>query len=295
MLKISKQLTQSIRTFSIQCGHVSDRIVLRDGNTIPLFGLGCYKLNKELTETSVLSALNYGYRLIDTAEAYANESFVGSAIQKCGIPRKDIYVITKLSSENGYKESKETCLKSLKILNLDYIDLYLIHSPTQGKVIETWKAFIELQNDGLVKSIGVSNFNIHQLEPLRQHGFPMPVVNQIEHHPWYQQTKLMEYCKDVGIVVMGYCPLARTKYFENESVIHNTANTYHKTVCQILLRWSLQKNIVTIPKSSQQRRIIENADIYDFSLSDEEMQEISKLNSNRTVSTVTALSDPWLG
>lgn len=294
MLKVTTIFNTSLRYIASQ-SKISNAILLHDGYTIPLFGLGCYKLKKELTESAVLSALTSGYRLLDTAEAYGNEACVGSAIKKSGIPRKDLYVVTKLSTKNGSREAQKKCLESLQLLGLDYIDLYLIHSPSNGFVLETWEAFLKLQQDGYVKSVGVSNFNIHHLEPMKQHGFPSPVVNQIEHHPWYQQTELVNYCRENNITVMGYCPLARSVSFDFVPLIKEIAKKYSKSERQVLLRWSIQKNVITIPKSSIHERIVQNIDIYDFDLTEQEMHEITNLNENRRIAGVTALCEPWLG
>lgn len=270
--------------------------ILNDGNKIPMFGLGCYKIDRNNTCKSVMSAVRCGYRLFDTAESYENEIFVGEALKKSGVNRDNIFLVTKLSKQHGYENAFNTCMKSLKNLQVDHIDLYLIHSPSNGKILETWSAFQELQKQGHVRSIGVSNFNIHHLEGIKNSGAALPSVNQIEHHPWNQPEQLIQYCKQNNVSIMGYCPLARMKLLNDQNTLLPRLSKHHnKTHSQILLRWSIQKGVITIPKSSIAEHIEENFEIFDFELSKEDMGLIDKLNSQHQVASINAIYEPWTG
>jgi len=273
-------------------------VKLRSGNNIPLFGLGCYKLLAEETSISVTTALDCGYRLIDTAEQYGNESSIGAALQRSNVKRSDIYISTKVSYENGCNKAKQSCYKSLKALGVDYIDLYLIHSPVYGKVLETWEALIELRDKGCVKDIGVSNFNVQHLKPFLRHKLELPSVNQIEFHPWNMQNEVLTFCRNNNIHIMGYCPLARMVKLKANTTplcVKELMLKYNKTATQIILRWCVQQTVTTIPKSSNPLHIKENCDIFDFSLTLHEIAALDKLNENFRVASVTAMSEPWFG
>lgn len=283
---------------SISTKHIATRSILKDGNAMPQFGFGCYKLADNMTKSSVSTALKHGYRLIDTAQQYGNEKFVGQALRESKLQREDFFVVTKLSYFNGYAEAMKSCMESLKLLQIDYIDLYLIHSPSTGKVIETWEAFTTLQKQGYIRSIGVSNFHKHHLKPLLDNDLPAPVVNQIEYHPWNQQKDLLKYCRQHDMNIMGYCPLARMQLFTTEHWnprIDVICQKYEKTRTQVILRWSLQNGVITIPKSSSEARIIENGSIFDFELDTAEMEFISDLDKGIQIASVSAKTDPWLG
>ena len=260
-------------------------ITLNDNNTFPVLGFGTYKSTEEEGIESVKNALQNGYRLLDTAAKYENEEAVGKGIKLSGIPREEIFVTTKLWRENlSYENTKKEFYKSLKALDLEYIDLYLIHWPANAKNYsnwqkanaEAWLAMEELQAEGLIKSIGVSNFFEEHLEALFQTAKVIPSVNQIEFHPGYWQKELTEYCKQKGIVVESWSPLARGKVFGNE-LLENIAKKYNKTVSQICLRWVLHHDVMVIPKSTTLKRIQENIDIFDFDLSEEEIIQINNL------------------
>lgn len=260
-------------------------ITLNDNNTFPVLGFGTYKSTEKEGIASVKNALQNGYRLLDTAAKYENEEAVGKGIKLSGIPREEIFVTTKLWRENlSYENTKKEFYKSLKALDLEYIDLYLIHWPANAKNYsnwqkanaEAWLAMEELQAEGLIKSIGVSNFFEEHLEALFKTAKVIPSVNQIEFHPGYWQKELTEYCKQKGIVVESWSPLARGKVFGNE-LLENIAKKYNKTVSQICLRWVLHHDVMVIPKSTTLERIQENIDIFDFDLSEEEIIQINNL------------------
>lgn len=241
-----------------------------------------------------MHALKIGYRLIDTAQMYKNETEVGEAIRASQIPRESIFVVTKLSSdEHGRTRVSAALRESLKRLGLSYVDLFLIHSPKPGKVLETWKEMLSLKKEGLAKSVGVSNFGVDQLEGLRNAKLEMPEVNQIEIHPWLQQKKCREYMKMHSIAPMGYCPLGRCKQF-GKTEVKDVASARKKSEAQICIRWSVQSGIVTIPKSSKPTRIAENADIFDWSLSQSEMKTLESVDCGfRASNSVRSMDIPW--
>lgn len=260
-------------------------IVLNDGNKIPIIGFGTYKSVKEDGVLAIKNALTKGYRLIDTAARYNNEEEVGKGIAEGGVDRKEIIVTTKLWRDNlGYKETKEAFELSLKKLGLTYIDLYLIHWPANAKNYsnwqkanaDSWRAMEELQAEGRIKSIGVSNFWEEHLETLFQTANIIPAVNQIEFHPGYWQPELTAFCKENGITVESWSPLARGKILGND-VLNAIAEKHNRSVSQICLRWVIQHGVVMIPKSTTLQRIEENISIFDFALSEEEMQQIDEL------------------
>ncbi len=260
-------------------------LLLNDGNNIPLVGFGTYKLLHEDGVKSVIDALQNGYRLVDTAAIYANEEAVGKGIKESGVDRKDICVITKLWRENlGYNQAKLAFQESLDKLDLEYIDMYLIHWPANAKNYtnwqkanaDAWRAMEELKTDGLIKSIGVSNFWPEHLEALFQTANIIPALNQIEFHPGYWQQEVANYCKEKEIAVQSWSPMARGKVFGNE-VLERLAAKHRKSVSQICLRWIIQKDVMVIPKSSNLDRIKENIDLFDFELSKDEVMEIDNL------------------
>lgn len=272
---------------------ISFCIELCDKNTMPIFGLGCWDMRGDSVYNAVSKAIKEGYRLFDTAQFYGNEADVGRALNDSGLSRDEYFVVTKLDfSVHGYKVAKSKLKESLSKLGLDYVDLYLIHSPRVGKIIETWKAFVELKAEGLTKSIGVSNFNIHHLEPLLKTGMEIPNVNQIELHPWNQHRSIVDYCNENKIAIMGYCPLARGKMFEDGKCIEldNLSKIYDKTKAQIILRWAIQSGYITIPKSGNETRIRENADLFTWSLRDEDMLLVNNFNQDRSISSADAVT-----
>lgn len=259
-------------------------IQLNNGVNIPAIGYGTYK-TAENDVSIILSAIECGYRLLDTASIYKTEQQTGAAIRESGIPREEITVISKVwRNDLGYHKTKEAFAKSLKQTGLNYLDLYLIHWPANARNFdnwqktnaETWRAMEELLEEGKIKSIGVSNFWPEHLEALLDSAKIKPAVNQIEFHPGYWQPETTQYCKEKGIVLQAWSPLARGRIFGNEILIE-IANRHQKTVSQIALRWIVQQGVIPIPKAASKERMNENFDIFDFALSDEEMELINNL------------------
>lgn len=259
-------------------------IQLNNGVNIPAIGYGTYKTS-ENDVSIILSAIECGYRLLDTASIYKTEQQTGAAIRQSGIPREEITVISKVwRNDLGYHKTKEAFAKSLKQTGLNYLDLYLIHWPANARNFnnwqktnaETWRAMEELLEEGKIKSIGVSNFWPEHLEALLDSAKIKPAVNQIEFHPGYWQPETTQYCKEKGIVLQAWSPLARGRIFGNEILIE-IANRHQKTVSQIALRWIVQQGVIPIPKAASKERMNENFDIFDFALSDEEMELINNL------------------
>jgi len=261
-------------------------IALLDGRRMPALGLGVYRCQPgEETYNAVKWALEFGYRLVDTAAYYRNEESVGKAIRDSGIPREELWVTTKLPGHgHGYEDTIRLCETSLEKLGLDYIDLYLIHSPHPGKLVETWDAMVYLQKNGYIRSIGVSNFNKSHLVALRKHGRPMPTVNQIEMHPMiYKERKLLcDYCTEHGILVEAYGSVlsGHEDLLQSKIVSKVVAAHPSKTPAQVLLRWGFQQGFQLIPKSTRQPRIKENMDIFDFELSEKEMQLLNTMEGS---------------
>ncbi|TXD85098.1 aldo/keto reductase [Subsaximicrobium wynnwilliamsii] len=264
---------------------MSKHIILNDGNKIPMLGFGTYKSTDQEGTEAVRFALSNDYQLIDTAAIYKNEAAVGKGIKASGINRDELFVTTKLwRTHLGYESAKEQFAESLERLQLDYIDLYLIHWPANAKNYENWqqanadawKAMEKLQAEGKIKSIGVSNFWQEHLEALFQTAKVRPSINQIEFHPGYWQKDLVAYCKTQNIAVESWSPLARGEVFEND-LLKRIAATHQKSVAQVCLRWILQHNVIVIPKSTTNKRILENREVFDFELSAEEMDRIDHM------------------
>jgi diketogulonate reductase-like aldo/keto reductase len=247
---------------------------------MPWFGFGTYKATGHEVYEAVKVAIDAGYRSIDTAAVYGNEEEVGQAIKDSGIAREELFITTKLwNDRQGYDSTLSTFEESRKRLGLDIIDLYLIHWPGKDKYKETWKAFERLYEEGSVRAIGVSNFHVHHLEDLLKDSNIVPAVNQVELHPCLTQRELYNYCRDKGIQIESWSPLMKGKLMDNAD-ISEIASKYGKTSSQVILRWHIQQEIVTIPKSVTESRIRENADIFDFELTAEEISRISALNKN---------------
>ncbi|WP_226037820.1 aldo/keto reductase [Aquibacillus saliphilus] len=259
---------------------ITDYTVLNNGVRMPWLGMGVFQVEDgEEVIQSVRYALDAGYRSIDTAAGYRNEAGVGTAIKQSGIRREELFITTKLANpDQGYESTLRAFEDSRQKLDLDYIDLYLIHWPGKDKFKETWRAFEKLQKDGYIRAIGVSNFKIHHLESLKQDSDTIPAVNQVEFHPLLNQQKLLDYCKSEGIQLEAWTPLMKGNL--NQPEITKLAAKHKKTPAQIVLRWDLQHGIVTIPKSVHQERIQENADIFDFTLSEEDMKTIDQMNQD---------------
>ncbi|MCA1039231.1 aldo/keto reductase [Bacillus infantis] len=263
---------------------LQDTTKLHNGVEMPWFGLGVFKV-QEGTEVidSVKAAIKNGYKSIDTAAIYGNEEGVGQAIKESGAQREELFITTKVwNSEQGYDSTLAAFDESLSKLGLEYVDLYLIHWPVKGKYKDTWRALEKLYKDGRVRAIGVSNFHVHHLEDLLETAEIVPMVNQVEYHPHLAQLELREFCKQKGIQLEAWSPLKQGQLLD-EPVITEIAEKHKKSPAQIILRWDLQNEVITIPKSVKEHRIIENADIFDFELSSEDMEKIDALNKNERV------------
>ncbi len=262
--------------------HLQSTTKLSNGVEMPWFGLGVYKVEEgDQVVNSVKWAIEAGYRSIDTAALYQNEEGVGQAIKESGVLREELFITTKVwNSDQGYDTTLQAFEKSLSKLGLDYVDLYLVHWPVKGKYKDTWRALEKLHEDGKVRAIGVSNFQIHHLEDLLADAKVRPVVNQVELHPLLSQVELRNYCKEQGIQIEAWAPLAQGRLLDNP-ILQAIADKHGKSIAQVLLRWDIQSGIVTIPKSIKKERIVQNADIYDFELSAQEMKQIDDLNEDR--------------
>ncbi|EKN71611.1 oxidoreductase, aldo/keto reductase family protein [Neobacillus bataviensis LMG 21833] len=261
--------------------NLKDTTTLHNGVKMPWLGLGVFKVKEgEEVVESVKAAIRNGYISIDTAAVYGNEEGVGQAIRESGNAREELFVTSKVwNSDQGYETTLKAFETSLNKLGLDYLDLYLIHWPGKDKYKDTWKALEKLYKDGRVRAIGVSNFHVHHLEDLISSAEIKPMVNQVEYHPHLTQKDLQAFCVKEGIQLEAWSPLKQGKLLE-EPVLVDIAHKYNKSVAQVILRWDLQNGVVTIPKSIKEHRIIENADVFDFELSAEDMEKISGLNQD---------------
>ncbi|MCM3662797.1 aldo/keto reductase [Mesobacillus subterraneus] len=263
---------------------LQDTTTLHNGVKMPWFGLGVFKVKEgsEVVE-SVKAAIKNGYKSIDTAAVYKNEDGVGQALKEADVPREELFITTKVwNSDQGYESTLQAFETSLEKLRLDYLDLYLIHWPVAGKYKETWKALEKLYKDGRVRAIGVSNFHVHHLKDLMTDAEIKPMVNQVEYHPHLAQTELLEFCKAEGIQMEAWSPLKQGELLSEPTIVE-IAEKHKKSPAQVILRWDLQNGVVTIPKSIKEHRIIENADIFDFELSAEDMDGLNSLNKNERV------------
>mmetsp|Transcript_30439 Transcript_30439/g.49621 ORF Transcript_30439/g.49621 Transcript_30439/m.49621 type:complete len:300 (-) Transcript_30439:37-936(-) len=288
---------QCLQWFPVQISIDTRDRLPSTGNMIPRFGLGTWlSEGKGEAYNAVTIALRNGYRLIDTAALYNNEEDVGRAIKEVSkIPRNEIYVVTKLDPEEHNNPVKALKV-SLRKLGLEYVDLYLIHSPKGKQVVNTWNALIKAKEKGLAKDIGVSNFGVEQLEKLKQSGCSeMPAVNQIELHLWNQQNETIKYLKENKIAVMGYCPLGRLKRLNSSSLVDDVAKKCNLTVPQLAIRWSVQKGYITIPKSSNENRIKENSNIFGKCIIPKHMmEELEKVDEGFEASnSVKSMNIPW--
>ncbi|MEI0487703.1 aldo/keto reductase [Brachyspira intermedia] len=256
-------------------------VKLNSGYEIPLNGIGTYSLLNDVCYNSILYALQNGVRLIDTAYIYNNEEEVGNAVRDSKINRKDIFIITKLYP-NQYNNAEKAINDALKKLNVEYIDMMLLHHPGNNDV-EAYKAIEKAIKEGKIRSVGLSNWYIKELKEFLPKINIMPALVQNEIHPYYQDTEVIEYIQSLGIAVQGWYPLGgrgHQKELLNDKVLKYIAAKYNKSVAQIILRWNLQRGVIVIPGSSNREHIIENTEIYDFELSDEDMKRISELNRN---------------
>jgi diketogulonate reductase-like aldo/keto reductase len=254
---------------------------LNSGNEIPQLGLGVFKVPLEQTLATVATALAAGYRSVDTAAMYRNEAGVGRAIAESGLPRDDVFVTTKLNNDaHGYDAALAAFERSRAALGLDYVDLYLIHwpLPAQDRYVETWRALIKLRDDGVVRSIGVSNFHQPHLERLADETGVVPALNQVELHPYLTQDSLREYHRIHRIATEAWAPIARGGELLQDPVITSLAEKYAKTPAQIVIRWHVEVGNVVIPKSVTPARIRENIDVFDVELDPEDVEAITGLN-----------------
>ncbi|MEH6853030.1 aldo/keto reductase [Priestia megaterium] len=263
-------------------------VTLHNGVKMPGFGLGVFKVEEgpELVN-AVKIAIKHGYRSIDTAAIYGNEEGVGRGIREglkeAGISRENVFVTSKVwNADLGYDATIAAYETSLKKLGLDYLDLYLIHWPVEGKYKEAWRALETLYKEGKVKAIGVSNFQVHHLKDLMEDAEIKPVINQVEYHPRLTQKELQAFCEKHHIQLEAWSPLMQGELLNNE-VLTEIANKHNKSVAQVILRWDVQNGIITIPKSTKEHRIVENASIFDFELTKEEIERIDELNQNHRV------------
>ncbi|MFD4818019.1 aldo/keto reductase [Peribacillus butanolivorans] len=261
------------------------KVILNNGVEMPILGFGVFQMSdpKEC-EQAVYDALMAGYRLIDTAASYLNEEEVGRAIKRSGVPREELFITTKLWVQDaGYENTKKAFAKSLERLQLDYIDLYLIHQPF-GDVYGSWHAMEELYREDKIKAIGVSNFYSDRLVDLITHNEVVPAVNQVETHPFCQQVESANLMKENNVQIESWAPFAEGKndIFQNE-VLVSIAEKHNKSVAQVILRWLTQRGVVVIPKSVRKERIIENFNIFDFELSQEDMEKIATLDTKESL------------
>ena len=270
-------------------------IHLNDGREMPLLGLGVYKATDDLELKQAISdAVSSGYRLIDTASFYKNEEGVGKGIQALNLPREDLFVTTKIwNTAQRIGDIEDSFNRSLERLALDYVDLYLIHWPVPGCFGNTWKAMEKLQEQGKVRSIGVSNFGIQDLELLKTVSDVIPAVNQVEFHPLFNHPELKAYCEENGIALQAYAPLARGAYLKSPLMIE-IGKSHQKSPAQVGLRWLVQQGIAVIPKSIHEERLAENSQIFDFVLSDEEMAAITAMDVQQRVAGVPEDMVPYI-
>jgi diketogulonate reductase-like aldo/keto reductase len=262
-----------------------EHVILNNGVRMPLLGFGVYQIpNPEECERAVFDALSVGYRLIDTAAAYLNEEAVGRAIRRSGVPRDQVFVTTKLwIQDHGYESTIAAFERSMRRLQVDYLDLYLIHQPFSD-VYGSWRAMEQLYKEGRIRAIGVSNFQADRLMDLIVHNQVVPAVNQIETHVFHQQVGTQKFLEEQGVQLQSWGPFAegRNNMFRNE-VLVSLSRKHQKSVAQIVLRWLTQRGIVAIPKSVRSDRIAENFDVFGFQLSSDEMQAVAALDTGTSL------------
>lgn len=260
-------------------------LTMNDGRSIPQIGFGVWQVPDEVVTDATLTAFECGYRHVDTAALYYNEGGVGRAIAQSGLPREELFITTKVwNTDHGYDKTMAAMDKSLGLLGLDYVDLYLIHwpSPATGDYVDTWRTLLELHEQGVARSIGVSNFHVHHLERIIDEFGVLPVLDQVELHPWLPQAQIRAFNAEHGILTEAWSPLASGGLVD-DPVITAIGAAYGKTAAQVMIRWHLQLGNVVLPKSVTPSRIRENIDVFDFTLSEADMQAIDALeNGHRT-------------
>ncbi|HDX9627288.1 TPA: aldo/keto reductase [Bacillus cereus] len=268
--------------------NLQSKTKLHNGVEMPWFGLGVFKVEEgpELVE-AIKAAIKAGYRSIDTAAIYGNETAVGegirAGIEATGISREELFITSKVwNADQGFEETIAAYEESLKKLKLDYLDLYLVHWPVEGKYKDTWRALETLYKEKRVRAIGVSNFQIHHLQDVIKDAEIKPMINQVEYHPRLTQKELQAFCKEQGIQMEAWSPLMQGQLLDNET-LQTIAEKHGKTTAQVILRWDLQNGVITIPKSTKEHRIIANADVFNFELTKEDMDKMDALNENHRV------------
>jgi len=261
-------------------GASSPTVTLNNGVKMPILGLGVYQMNAEECERSAADAIQAGYRLFDTASAYGNEEALGKAVKRSDVPREQLFVTTKLwVTDATYEKAKRAFDRSMKLLGLDYLDLYLIHQP-YNDVYGAWRAMQELHREGRIKAIGVSNFHPDRVMDLIAHNEVKPAVNQVETHVFHQQTATQKFLEEQNVQMESWAPFAegRNNMFQNE-VLTAIGGKHGKSVAQVIVRWLTQRGVVAIPKSARKERILENFNVFDFQLSAEDLAEMAKLDT----------------
>lgn len=266
---------------------LSDCYTLRNGVKVPCIGFGTWKMPDEIAKNAVNSAIKLGYRHIDTAGAYCNEKGVGEGICKSGVPRNDIFLVSKLpNADHGYQKAIDACERSLKLLGTSYLDGFLIHWPVlvenqdriEEDLCDTWRAFMRLRDDGKVKAIGTSNFMEEHIEILKKNLNDYPLINQVQLHPQNPQDEMLSFCKENNILAEAWSPLIQGEAFRRELLVE-TAQKYGVSVAQLCIRWIVQRGVVPVPKSANPERIINNADVFGFSISEADMEKIASLRT----------------
>lgn len=263
--------------------NIRSTVTLANGNEIPILGFGTWNLKGEEGANAVSHALKMGYRHIDTASEYENEESVAEGIRRSGVSRDEIFITTKVWTDDiraGTESIWNATRQSLKRLQTHFVNLLLIHWPVEKKITEAWKVFEQIYSEGLAKAIGVSNYNVHHLEELFTESRIMPMVNQIEYHPYLLQPKMLSFNEKHGIITEAWSPLMQGEVVRIQE-IQEIAQRHQKTPAQVVLRWDLQHGVVTIPKSANPKRIEENAHIFDFELTAEEMQALNNLDRGK--------------
>jgi methylglyoxal/glyoxal reductase len=274
---------------------IGSRRKLSNGVEVPVLGLGTFRSEKGAeTQNAVAWALEAGYRHIDTAAMYGNEEDVGLAVTHSGLKREDVFITTKLrNDDHGYENALKACEESLRTLKMDYIDLYLVHWPVTGLRGKTWEAFVKLYEQGKCRAIGVSNYTIRHLNELLDNTPIVPMVNQIEIHPFLYRKDLIDYCKARNIAVEAYSPLSKARRMDDPRLAA-ISGKYQRSGAQVLIRWSLQHGWISLPKSVRQERIVENAGVFDFELAEEDVLTLDSMDEGYYTVRPDWIPDKWV-